>query len=321
MIRKGMPAGGAAGWIAWKTKAAGLGFSAVARPWQAFDAAALGRLARWRLIPVGTNKVPLIRRWPERAVPASDRATIRSWLARWPHAALALVTGPESGVLVLDVDTATGHGADGAAALADLERRLGRLPPTAEAATPTGGRHLFFRWPVDVARIPSKPLAPGLDVKASGGCVTLPTGRRTPGRRWIRHPHEGLAELPARWRARLLPPPPRLRTSRPAWDAAAGDGRYVAAALASAVERVVSAAVGTRHVTLFREAASLARLIDRGLDPQAAARALVDAATRAGLPVAEARRTVADAFRRGPGGPGRARFAQSACPVIERIGR
>ncbi len=251
--------------------------------------------ARWRLVPVGPDKVPLIRRWPERAVPSGDRATLRRWLARWPHAALALVTGPESGVLVLDVDTAAGHGADGAAALRDLERRLGRLPPTAEAATPTGGRHLFFRWPAGVDRIPSKPLAPGLDVKASGGCVTLPTGRRTPRRRWIRHPHEGLAELPRRWRRRIVPRPrPKTVTVRYLVPAERIDA--TTEALLERASELARARPGTRNVTLYRHAFwAAARGREGRLDWPEAEAVLTAAARAAGLDPAETRRTIASA--------------------------
>ncbi len=253
--------------------------------------------ARWRLVPVGPDKVPLIRRWPERAVPASDRAALRSWLNRWPHAALALVTGPASGVLALDVDTADGHGSDGAAALADLERRLGRLPPTAEAATPTGGRHLFFRWPEGVARIPSKPLLPGLDLKASGGCVTLPTGRRTPGRRWIRHPHEGLAELPRRWMRRIVPKPrPKTLTVRYLVPAERIDA--TTDALLERASELARARPGTRNATLYRHAFWAARRAREGrLDWREAEAALAAAANAAGLDPAEIRQTLTSARR------------------------
>jgi len=58
---------------------------------------------------------------------------------------LGVMTGPESGLFVVDVDTAAAHGADG---FADLERWIteyGPLPHTIEAATPSGGRHIYFR--------------------------------------------------------------------------------------------------------------------------------------------------------------------------------
>ncbi len=256
----------------------------------------------WRLVPVGPDKAPRLCNWPERAVPADAVDILRSWLARWPDGALALVTGPESGVLVVDVDSPVGHDTDGEAALGALGEELGPLPETVEASTPSGGRHLFFAWPRGVERIPSRSLRPGVDVKASRGCVVLPTGDHTPGRSWIRPPGDPAA-LPLPWRARLLPPPPRVRLQQPrAFDrchSPGADDAYVRAALDSARARIAEAPQGTRHLTLFRETASLARLTDRGLDPVEAEQLLVEAALLAGLPVDEARRTVRDALRRG----------------------
>ena len=48
-----------------------------------------------------------------------DPDTIRRYWARFPDALLGVMTGPESGLFVVDVDTAAAHGADG---FADLER-------------------------------------------------------------------------------------------------------------------------------------------------------------------------------------------------------
>ncbi len=255
---------------------------------------------RWRLVPVGSDKRPLLRSWPERAVPVSDLDTIGAWLRRWPRAGLAVVTGPASGILVIDIDApGESHQADGFAALHAFQGELGPLPETAEAVTPSGGEHRFFRWPAGVRRISSRPLVPGVDVKASAGLVTLPLGRRTPTRRWLRPPAAGLAELPARWRARVLPPPPTARPMVPNWQPSRSSDSYLAAALRSAAERIASAAPGTRHAVAFKETASLARLADRGLNLRAAGAALVEAALAAGLPRHEAERTVRDALQRG----------------------
>lgn len=258
--------------------------------------AALG----WRLVPVGPDKVPRIRGWLDAA--SADPACWKAWLRRWPDAALALATGPAPGVLVVDVDApGPAHAADGAAALARLEEELGPLPSAPSAASPSGGRHLFFAWPAGRDRIPSRPLSPGLDVKASSALATLPCGVRTPGRRWLAPPDpaRGLPELPVRWLARLLPMPPVPR-ARPTWRPPPGD-RYAAAALRSAVERVAGAEPGTRNATLFREARSLARL--DGLDRREIAARLEDAALAAGLDRREIAATISSALKRDrPGG-------------------
>ncbi|MDW8371839.1 MAG: bifunctional DNA primase/polymerase [Geminicoccaceae bacterium] len=254
---------------------------------------ALERLG-WRLVPVRSDKVPLVKGWPSAA--SADPEQWRAWLRRWPRACLALVTGPASNVLVLDIDAPSAqHATDGRVAFEAFEASLGRLPPGPVAETPSGGRHLFFVWPRGRDRIPSRSLAPGLDLKGSGGLVTLPTGARTPGRRWLEFPdiERGLPEVPVRWLARILPLP-SVPKAAPVWRPPPGD-RYAAAALGSAVERVANAAPGTRNTTLFREAVSLARL---NLDRREIAMRLAEAAAAAGLERREVAATLRSALER-----------------------
>jgi hypothetical protein len=253
--------------------------------------------AGWRCVPVA-DKRPLLKAWPEAA--SADREQWRAWLHRWPRAGLALATGPSSGVLVLDVDAPSGGRADGFAALDRLTAELGPLPPTATTSTPSGGRHLFVVWPRGAERIPSRPLRPGLDVKASRGLVTLPCGRRAPGRAWLRHPAEaGLAELPASWLAALLPPPPPPPPPRPVM---VGD-RRLARTLARLADRVRAARPGERHVTLTLTTRAVGGLVPRGLDPELARAELLAAALAAGLDRREARETIAWGLRAGAEAP------------------
>ncbi len=258
--------------------------------------AALAQMPRsWRLVPISSDKRPLLRGWPERAT--NDPAVIRGWLRRWPRCALALRCGPESGVLALDIDAqGETHAADGFAALAELEGELGPLPATTTAITPSAGRHLFFSWPAGIERIPSRPLVSGLDIKGSSGLVTLPTGPRTPRRRWLRPPREGPAELPARWRARLVPPPPKPPVCAPRHYSSA----YVRAALERAAGEVATARPGMRNAALNREAFALARIVQSGeLDVQTVAELLAAAALRAGLPTPEIKATIRSGLRAG----------------------
>jgi hypothetical protein len=43
-----------------------------------------------------------------------DSSTINNWWARWPNANIGVATGPDSGVVVLDVDGAVGQVPEGA---------------------------------------------------------------------------------------------------------------------------------------------------------------------------------------------------------------
>ena len=85
----------------------------------------------------------------------------------------------------------------------------------------------------------------------------------------------------------------------------AGDpGRYGAAALASACERIATAAAGGRNVTLNRGAHGIAQLAAGGLvDEAVALDALAQAAERAGLEPAEVRATLRSAWRAGSRSP------------------
>lgn len=76
--------------------------------------------------------------------------------------------GDGEALLVVDVDNKGGRNGD--ADILALELEGFEFPPTREAATPTGGRHLFFRVAAPV-RQSAKRLAGGLDVRSRGGYV------------------------------------------------------------------------------------------------------------------------------------------------------
>jgi hypothetical protein len=126
---------------------------------------------------------------------AATPAEIEAWWQRWPGANVGVVTGWVSALVVLDVDPR--H--DGDRALAALEDRHAALPATVTSATGGGGRHLWFAHPAHL--VPSRPLRPGLDVKAEGGMVVAPPSVHASGDlyRWCpgRAPDEQLlAPLP-----------------------------------------------------------------------------------------------------------------------------
>lgn len=137
--------------------------------------AALGYAARcWRVAPIepGT-KWPPMKEWQH--VATIDEATIRMWYKhRYHDHGVGIMTGPTSGVLVIDVDTADGK--LGAESLAALEAAHGSLPDTVTAITGSGGRHLYFRYPTDreIRNGAAKYLGPGLDVRGDGGQVVAP---------------------------------------------------------------------------------------------------------------------------------------------------
>lgn len=106
-----------------------------------------------------------------------DTDTIHAWWAHTPGNSIGIRTGTTSGFWVLDIDEDTTKGLSGGDSLHDLEQRWGSLPPTVEALTPRGGRHLLFTMPnngagtVDIRNGQSGKIGAGLDVRANGGYV------------------------------------------------------------------------------------------------------------------------------------------------------
>jgi hypothetical protein len=99
-----------------------------------------------------------------------DGARIIDWWTRSPDANVAMRTGKESGVFVLDEDPA--HG--GTVGIELLEADYGSLPETVEAVTGGGGRHLFFQHPGVPVKNSVSEIAPGIDIRGDGGYVILP---------------------------------------------------------------------------------------------------------------------------------------------------
>jgi hypothetical protein len=84
------------------------------------------------------EKLPLLDDWPHRAT--LDATTITAWWRKWPQANVAIATGGDARLLVVDIDSDPG----GEASMAALETEHGAVPNTAEVITPRGGRHLYF---------------------------------------------------------------------------------------------------------------------------------------------------------------------------------
>lgn len=105
----------------------------------------------------------------------TDPDTIRDYWQEFPGALLGITAGPDSGLFVVDADTPEGHDKDGVGTLRGWIEDHGDLPHTIEATTPSGGWHVYFRWPdnLDIRNSESK-LAPGIDVRGEGGMVLAP---------------------------------------------------------------------------------------------------------------------------------------------------
>lgn len=96
---------------------------------------------------------------------SADPDEVRRLFLAAPRAdRIGMPTGAATGTAVLDVDPV------GMTWLGLNRRRM--LEPTRVHATPRGGRHLFFMHP-DGLRCSSGKLAPGVDIRAEGGSITI----------------------------------------------------------------------------------------------------------------------------------------------------
>jgi putative DNA primase/helicase len=146
----------------------------------------------WSPIPIKPrSKEPNLRELR----PYLARKATQEELGAWSWSGVGIVTGPVSGVLVLDVDGPEGE--------AELQKH--GHPVTPMVRTAGGGMHLYFNHPSQHVRTGIR-VAPGLDVKASGGYVVAPPSVGPNGRayEWIVSPEDADLADPPPWLIRLL---------------------------------------------------------------------------------------------------------------------
>ncbi len=256
-------------------------------------AAALGYAERgWPVLPVA-GKAPVLRDWPRNAT--TDSTTIRSWWQARPTSNVGIVTGPRSGLAVLDVDPRAG----GCQSLGELEARVGVLPGTVTSLTGGGGVHLLYRYPDRKITSRANALGPGLDVKGHGGMVVVaPSLHPGSGRayRWLGDCWQDA--LPA-WPAVLLPAVELVRA--PVVDRGPGlmpgTGGRPERRLEALVQFVLDSQPGERNARLHWAACRGAEMIAAGIDGSMVIDALRLAGEAVGLPPAEVRTTIQSGMR------------------------
>jgi hypothetical protein len=124
----------------------------------------------------------------------TDQGRIRKWWSRWPDANIGILTGAESGLVVVDVDNKSGKkGSDNLAALAALH---GGLPETLTATT-GNGEHLFFKHPGVAVKNAVSKIADGVDVRADRGYVVAAPSLHANGKRYTwKNADQSPADLP-----------------------------------------------------------------------------------------------------------------------------
>ena len=186
----------------------------------AYKAALRGAAARyvargWQLFICGNDKKPLQQGGFKNA--STDLARLDPVLTRRPDAMLAVCTGLESGIVVIDVDIDTANGIDGREWLVEAQQK--GLPACPIVETPRGGQHLYFAHPGEPVRCTAGKLGKSVDVRGDGGYVITAPSRSPRGEyRWVT-PTESVEPPPLpQWlleevssgRARIEPddPPP-----------------------------------------------------------------------------------------------------------------
>ena len=253
-----------------------------------------------RVFPlVPGEKRPMVTGWEQNAT------TAPSLLDKWPAGAgVGIACGP-SGLVVVDCDN---HGGttpkewdrpgiiNGLDVFADVWSRHTRAPlfDTLTVETPSGGLHFYYRAPLGSRiRNSAGKLGWQVDVRAAGGYVcapgtTLPNGPYTPT-----GGPENIAPLPQWLRALLEPQKPTpAATQRRTPQVTPGPRSQAERRVRGLIRTVAEAPEGQRNSTLNWAAWQLAQ---DGLLTQEYAAALLHAAETAGLPQAEAVKTIRSA--------------------------
>lgn len=253
-----------------------------------------------RLVPHGRNDA------------SCDPEVIRRWWTEAPFANVAIATGPESGLAVLDVDPR--HG--GEDSLVALREDAGELPRTFVVKTGGGGWHYYFKHPGTKVPSVGGKLGPGLDTRGDGGYVLAPPSNHLSGGSYLWSPDapadmavfpDFLLDLLKGPAAPAAPPP--VPSTRP--DRMVGPGNpYGLRGLELECDHVARAPEGTRNMALNRAAFSVGQLVAGGeLDQGHAYESLLAAARSSGLGDGEAKRTISSGLAGGARYPRRGEYA------------
>jgi hypothetical protein len=189
-----------------------------------------------------------------------DPQIIAKWWRQWPEALIGIPSGEPSGVVVLDIDVKKSE-ANGFDTLEDLGILL---PPTAMVHTASGGLHVYFRNPARPLKCSVGLIGPGLDVRATGGYVIVPSPDS--GYSWDPVHALDLTKLaPAPdW---LWPPKPSRPIPTEPVSPVLGLSRYGEAAIEAACNAIVRAGPGQQEQTLNSECFSIGGLAGAGAIP------------------------------------------------------
>jgi Bifunctional DNA primase/polymerase, N-terminal len=192
---------------------------------------------------------------------------------------IGIATGAMSGIWILDIDPG------GEDHLGRLEAEHGKLPPTREVITGSGGRHLWFEY-TEPTQCSAGRVAPHIDVRGDLGYCVSPPSIHENGRRyeWVTDPAAPVAVAPEWLLALTRKKPPISERGRKQPPIPSFHGAYAATALDAEVAALAAAVPGTRNVALNRASFVLFQLVAGGeLDAELVEERLVQACHVNGL--------------------------------------
>lgn len=149
------------------------------------------------------GKHPIFMRWQQLGL--ETLPTIETWFIHYREANLGVITGKDSGLVVLDIDPKNG----GYDSLSKAEEQYDTLPDTPTVQTGSGGRHYYFKHPGFQLTNRAGLFGGGVDLRGDGGFVVAPHSRHQSGSQyeWEVSPEETpFADMP-QWLIRELQMP------------------------------------------------------------------------------------------------------------------
>jgi hypothetical protein len=139
------------------------------------------------------GKHPRFGGWQDKQA-TTDPQTISRWVAEFPNANFAVITGVDTVVLDLDIRP----GKNGVEELARLEAEAGQtIPPTVTvmSGSGTGAKHLYFTVPPDVANLQKPKGTKAIDFQRSLKAIIIPGSLHESGRSYEFAPGLSPAEV------------------------------------------------------------------------------------------------------------------------------
>lgn len=222
---------------------------------------------------------------------STDIQQIQHWWTQWPESNIGIITGQQSGLVVLDVDGDVGH-----ESLCNLIQLHGPLPNTLTAITGRG-QHFYFSYPEGHSiKNSAGKIGKNLDIRADGGFVIAPPSRHASGHEYQWEDESLSPALLPSWLLKLITSPNLNNIKTHQATTVAPNNQF----LQNACEQIRHATEGSRNDTLNRQSFMVGQRIASGLISHAEAeRDLLDAAVACGLSMAEAKRTVNNGIKAG----------------------